>query len=89
MVSHTHTAAVGSSPNHDHTVPAAVQQSFFAGNLANLRFNAQGGGAARGVDGGNSQHSHSALNANNAGESGTDKNLPPYYALAYIMYGGV
>jgi len=23
------------------------------------------------------------------GESGTNKNLPPYYALAYIMYGGI
>lgn len=26
---------------------------------------------------------------NSAGESGTNKNLPPYYALAYIMYGGI
>jgi hypothetical protein len=26
---------------------------------------------------------------NSEGESGTNKNLPPYYALAYIMYGGI
>lgn len=26
---------------------------------------------------------------NSTGESGINKNLPPYYALAYIMYGGI
>ena len=31
-------------------------------------------------------HNHSAsTSVNSAGSSGTDKNLPPYYALAYIM----
>jgi hypothetical protein len=30
-------------------------------------------------------HTHTV---NSAGESGTNKNLPPYYALAYIMYIG-
>ncbi|ASV44019.1 hypothetical protein PBI_SCTP2_4 [Salicola phage SCTP-2] len=29
-------------------------------------------------------HSHN-LNTNSTGENGTDKNLPPYYALAFIM----
>ena len=29
-------------------------------------------------------HSHT-VNVNSSGEDGTDKNLPPYYALAYIM----
>jgi hypothetical protein len=31
-------------------------------------------------------HTHTI---NTTGESGTNKNLPPYYALAYIMYGGI
>lgn len=31
-------------------------------------------------------HTHTI---NTDGESGTNKNLPPYYALAYIMYGGI
>ncbi len=34
----------------------------------------------------NANHNHSAtLSISNAGSSGTNKNLPPYYALAYIM----
>lgn len=33
-------------------------------------------------------HSHSGGNVNNVGSSGVNANLPPYYALTYIMYGG-
>lgn len=35
----------------------------------------------------NGSHTHDVSNTSSAGESGTNKNLPPYYALAYIMKG--
>jgi microcystin-dependent protein len=35
----------------------------------------------------NGNHDHT-FNTTMAGESGVGKNMPPYYALAYIMYGG-
>jgi microcystin-dependent protein len=35
----------------------------------------------------NFNHSHSGGSVSTIGSSGTDKNLPPYYTLAYIMKG--
>jgi microcystin-dependent protein len=84
-VSHTHTAAIGSSPNHSHTFTSGQLNSdgSFIGHITDRL----GGFPPLGTDGGNSSHSHSVMNSNSTGESGTDKNLPPYYALAYIMKG--
>jgi len=81
VVSHTHTATSSSENEHSHTYDKA------------------GGAAKAGGDvfdpsalTGNSSTSTSTVAAHNhtitvssAGSSGTDANLPPYYALAYIM----
>ena len=73
VVSHTHT--VTQTP-HSHNVPRGNQSS---GTL-NAFFNNVATVSGIATD---------AVNANitidTAGESGTNKNLPPYYALAFIM----
>jgi hypothetical protein len=83
VVSHTHTAtSVVTDPTHSHTI---------AGNFATF----SGGGSS-----GANNSLGSATNTNTAstgitvattnataGVSGTNANLPPYYALAYIMKG--
>ena len=86
-ISHTHTAAIGTSPNHTHTY--IYGQNTSDGSSVGFRGfdNSLGQFPRTGVDGGNSSHGHSTINSSNAGESGTNKNLPPYYALAYIMKG--
>ena len=39
-----------------------------------------------GTSGGGGSHSHNVTGTSGStGNSGTDKNLPPYYALCYIM----
>jgi hypothetical protein len=37
----------------------------------------------------NGAHTHTATDTSSVGESGVDKNLPPYYALFYIIKLGV
>jgi hypothetical protein len=81
-VSHTHTATV-TDPGHDHT------------GTANIYTDASGGGLGyQGTD--NKTFQSLATVMNNAttgitvgisteGSSGTNANLPPYYALCYIM----
>jgi hypothetical protein len=75
VVSHTHTVT---DPTHSHTW----------GQPPN--FPPQGGGSYNAVSsGGSTGFSTSAastgISINTAGASGTNANLPPYYALAYIM----
>lgn len=81
VVTHTHTAtSIDSGHTHQFT-----------------RENTQGNGSAGAEDGTSSFQTDTTQTGfanitttiNSAGESGTDKNLPPYYALAYIMYGGI
>jgi hypothetical protein len=80
VVEHNHTAtSVVTDPGHSHTVPY----------VANLSAS-QGG---TGVDATGGPTSTSTANTGitvsttttNTGVSGTNANLPPYYALAYIM----
>ena len=76
VVSHTH---VASDTGHTHTVAAGS-----GGN------NAQSGGGATAWGGGSvTSSTNTALNITNAvpvgSVSGTNQNLPPYYALCYIM----
>jgi microcystin-dependent protein len=90
-VSHTHGGyTAGSGGSHGHSFNAV----FGTGGPAPTDVRAQvkffNSGAATtintsGPSGGN--HSHSGATINNAGTSGVGKNLPPYYALAYIMKG--
>ena len=80
VVSHTHTASANSAGSHVHqqsgqTIgPGAGGYAFNAGNGANNTLNTQPAGS----------HTHT-VNVVANGVSGTNKNLPPYYALFYIM----
>jgi hypothetical protein len=76
VVSHTHTATV-TDPGHAHTF-------VYEPGLA------QGGSGRNGVGGTtpfatNSQVTGISVSNSTTGSSGTNANLPPYYALAYIM----
>ena len=82
VVSHNHSATTSSSGNHTHTMTGWGLVGSSAGfgvrpdnNIGSVGSTASG------------SHGHSA-SISAAGSSGTDKNMPPYYALAYIMYGG-
>jgi hypothetical protein len=78
VVSHNHTATV-TDPGHAHALPLTPP------------FPGTGGGSGSGLvpqgSGLTSSSATTGISVSNstAGESGTDKNLPPYYALAYIM----
>jgi hypothetical protein len=77
VVSHTHTTTVN-DPGHTHT-----------------EYYYDGGGGGHGLGGGPNNYSASrqtgssttgvTFTINSAGVSGTNANLPPYYALRYIM----
>lgn len=79
VVTHTHTASV-SDPGHTHASPSGAFITTVGGS----------GLAGGSVTTGNATNTSSATtgisvtNAN-AGTSGTNANLPPYYALAFIM----
>jgi hypothetical protein len=74
VVSHTHTATV-SDPGHAHTANSQTGAGFGqpAGQISSLPGNT--GTASTGISVSNSTE----------GSSGTNQNLPPYYALAFIM----
>jgi microcystin-dependent protein len=75
VVSHTHTAT---DAGHTHTGVAKVQQTFGYG----------GGGSVYGAVFQSNQTSDlgtANISVSTTGSSGTNANLPPYYALAYIM----
>jgi len=79
VVSHTHTASV-TDPGHAHDIPrknalSGGVESYVAGGGGNVIANLPTNTATTGI---------SVTNAT-AGVSGTNANLPPYYALAYIM----
>jgi hypothetical protein len=79
VVSHTHTAtSTVTDPGHNHTVSGTVPTG---GDL-----NA-GGGTNGGTATTNTKTTGVtvATTVNSAGTSGTNANLPPYYALAYVM----
>jgi hypothetical protein len=88
VVSHTHTATSTSAvtdPTHTHL------------SNANGAYNGGGAGAAMGTTGNSPGYATQAASTGitvattttnaSAGVSGTNANLPPYYALAYIMKG--
>jgi len=84
VVSHTHTAnSVVTDPGHDHLSNAV--------GLVNGTINWVGTGGTPYNNGNNTDTANAttgitvATSINTTGVSGTDANLPPYYALAYIM----
>ena len=72
VVSHTHSVT---DPGHTHSVPNSGSQnnSFDSGTTVGNDTTGTSGSATTGIS------------IASAGESGTNKNLPPYFALAYIM----
>jgi hypothetical protein len=78
-VSHTHTASV-TDPGHNHSLVAALTGSDLVGGGSNQIYTrttsaSSTGTATTGITVANSTE----------GSSGTNQNLPPYYALAFIM----
>ena len=98
VVSHSHSSNTGydgshghniTDPGHTHTYDQWYQQEVKHGDATNrraprsLNSNEASGSQTTGIgidSGGNHRHTISS-----SGESGTNKNLPPYYALCYIM----
>jgi hypothetical protein len=85
VVSHTHTGSgtTDTVSDHQHIVytnsnqgPAGGGGTYIGGNLAGPQQTSSAAGA----------HSHTVtITTASAGSSGTNANLPPYYALCYIM----
>ena len=99
VVSHTHTASTASSGSHNHYILAnAVNGADMASNPnqpvsrqktsgGDSDYNTEanvGGTATLGITSTAAAHTHS-VTVDSAGVSGTNQNLPPYYALCYIM----
>jgi hypothetical protein len=78
VVSHTHTATV-TDPGHTHNTSKAVLSAGTGGGGA--------GGGDRLLEVVSTTSSTTGITVSNSttGSSGTNANLPPYYALAYIM----
>jgi hypothetical protein len=79
VVEHTHTGTASSAGAHTHNVPQGP-----TGESTNRITTGPTSGSANTATSSNGAHTHD-LSIASAGESGTGKNLPPYYALAYIM----
>jgi hypothetical protein len=80
VVSHTHTATV-TDPGHTHT--AVNNFDFIVGQAAGGRYD---GGPVGGFAGGLTTNTTGISVSNSTvGSSGTDQNIPPYFALAFIM----
>jgi hypothetical protein len=86
VVSHTHTASV-SDPGHKHTHGATFQfQGSVYGN-ATVASGAQASQSGNSTISGYTSTETTGISVTNSstGTSGTGANLPPYYALAFIM----
>jgi len=85
VVSHTHSfsGTTDGAGSHSHTVTTfgSLFDRGVSGDGTNLCINSTSRSTSTVGD---HTHSFSGTTAS-AGESGTNKNLPPYYALAYIM----
>ncbi len=81
VVSHTHTATV-TDPSHSHSTNRFLG-NLFGSNTAYVGDNSGGGSASNGVT--NTATTGITVSNSTTGSSGTNANLPPYYALCYIM----
>lgn len=86
VVSHTHTAtSVVTDPGHTHTLDSPRQPAGgVIGGSTNTPAAAPSGGPIPTTDSNTTGITVATTNAS-AGTSGTNANLPPYYALCYIM----
>jgi hypothetical protein len=78
VVSHNHSGTTNSVGNHNHSMLGTSTGSSGSGAFENR---APTGSKQTGDAG---EHNHS-FTTDSAGASGTNANLPPYYALCYIM----
>ena len=84
VVAHTHSIT---DPGHAHTPDnggSFIKSGGFGANITGWPAGATF--FPTGSDG-NTETSTTGISVNSAGSSGTNANLPPYYALAYIMKG--
>jgi hypothetical protein len=81
-VSHTHTATV-TDPGHNHP-PLSPATTFWGNNATATSGSPGGSGEAASLTTGNNTTGITVANSTE-GSSGTNANLPTYYALAYIM----
>ena len=94
VVAHTHTGTTSTEGSHTHEVLVAQNSSSNTNRLdnADTAFAGEGGSQTYITDNGVGDqllnnagiHSHT-ITVNSTGSSGTNANLPPYYALAFIM----
>lgn len=85
LVSHSHTATVN-DPQHAHASQSSRDSSGL-GNPGNSQvYTGSGGGAGGGITT-TSASTGISVGISTVGSSATNANLPPYYALAYIMKG--
>lgn len=90
---HSHSAWTDAQGEHNHTLPAGGTSNSNGfqptgsgvpqGNVGTSYAGSHGHNIGIGYAG---SHSHN-ISVSTNGESGTNKNLPPYYALCYIMKG--
>ena len=83
-VSHSHTfsgGATSTAGNHRHAIKRSNSDTGFGGSVGT---DAVGSNYVYSEYAGNHSHTVSGT-ISSSGSSGTDKNLPPYYALCYIM----
>ena len=84
-VSHTHTGSTNTTGNHSHTIPHHLVQAVAGtGDIDRDNEYQQWKALSGQKTNTTGNHSHT-VSINSAGSSGANANLPPYYALAYIM----
>jgi hypothetical protein len=81
VVSHTHTGTTNTNGNHNHTADIFNAGPYGSGPGENV---ARFGGDPDVTTSTAGAHNHT-FTTDSTGSSGTNANLPPYYALCYIM----
>lgn len=82
VVDHTHTI---NDPQHTHNNGSYNRLLKFDGTGTGIQFDNVGNEVKINDEGGIITGSTTGITINNTGSSGTNANLPPYYALAFIM----
>jgi hypothetical protein len=81
LVSHTHTGTTDTVGNHQHSIPSI--NSGAGGNGTPVSANNNGNISTN--SGAAGSHNHSFTTGSSGASDGVNANLPPYYALCYIM----
>jgi microcystin-dependent protein len=84
LIAHNHTGSLDTSSSHTHSISGRSTSTFNSTGykgITNRADSQRSGGTAAG-----GSHFHE-VNLANSGSTATNANLPPYYALAFIMKG--